>query len=142
MTRYLLDTKILSDALKPQPNVAIGGWIERQAGADLFISVLTVAELRRGVLQRAPGRRRDELEAWFAGPAGPLALFHGRILSFEPAAALEWARIMTEGTAAGSPRSALDTIIAAIAVVNQCIVVTANERHFLGAVEIFNPLKT
>jgi hypothetical protein len=142
MTRYLLDTKILSDALKPQPNVAIGGWIERQAGADLFISVLTVAELRRGVLQRAPGRRRDELEAWFAGPAGPLALFHGRILSFEPAAALEWARIMAEGTAAGSPRSALDTIIAAIAVVNQCIVVTANERHFRGAVEIFNPLKT
>lgn len=142
MTRYLLDTNIVSDAFKLQPNAAIVRWIERQPGADLFISVLTVGELRRGVLQKAPGRRRAELESWFAGPAGPRALFHGRILSFEAAAALEWARIMAEGTAAGNPRSALDMIIAATAVANSCVVVTLNERHFRNVVEIFNPLRT
>jgi predicted nucleic acid-binding protein len=80
------------------------------------------------------------LERWFAGPEGPQALFAGRVLPFDEAAALIWARLMAEGTATGRPRSALDMIIAAVAEANDCIVVTDNEKDFAG-VKIVNPLR-
>ena len=85
------------------------------------------------------GRKRDRLEAWFAGAEGPLALFAGRVLPFDEAAGLVWARLMAEGRATGRPRSALDTIIAATAEANGCVVVTDNEKDFHG-VETFDPV--
>ena len=141
MTRYLLDTNVLSDPLRPRPSAAISEWVQNQVASELFISTFTIAELWRGVLERVPGRRRRELEIWFTGPGGPEALFQGRILPFDLAASLEWARLMAEGAATGRPRSGLDMLIAAIAAANDCVVVTVNERHFQGAVEFFNPLR-
>ena len=138
--RYLLDTDIISNIAKPSPAEPLLAWLAEQDDDDLYISTLTIAEIRRGVLERPAGKRRDELEAWFAGPAGPLALFAGRILGFDEAAALIWGRLMAEGKTIGRPRSALDTIIAAVAEANGCIVVTDNERHFAG-IETVNPLR-
>jgi toxin FitB len=138
--RYLLDTNIISNLTKPKPSASLMAWMADQVDEDLFISSLTVAELRRGVLQVAAGKRRDELEAWFSGPDGPQSLFAGRILSFDEKAALAWGRFMANGKAAGKPRSALDTIVAAVAAVNDCIVVTDNERHF-AEVKTLNPLR-
>jgi predicted nucleic acid-binding protein len=89
-----------------------------QADDDLYISSLTVAEIRRGVLEKPAGNRRRELETWFSGPEGPQALFAGRVLPFDEDAALVWAELMADGRARGRPRSALDTIIAAIAKTN------------------------
>jgi predicted nucleic acid-binding protein len=111
-----------------------------QSDQDLFLASLTVAEIRRGVLEKPAGKRRDQLDAWFSGPAGPQALFAGRILSFDEKAGLAWAELMAEGTSSGRPRSGLDTIIAAIAIANDCIVVTDNEHDFVG-VEIVNPIR-
>ncbi|HEY2134839.1 MAG TPA: PIN domain-containing protein, partial [Xanthobacteraceae bacterium] len=76
----------------------------------------------------------------FAGPEGPRSLFAGRVLPFDEQAALAWARLMADGKARGRPRSALDTIIAAVAEANGCIVVTGNERDFVG-VEMVNPMR-
>ena len=111
-----------------------------QNDADLFISTLTVAEVRRGILEKPNGKRRKQLEEWFAGPEGPQALFAGRVLAFDEGAALIWAALMADGKLRGRPRSALDTIIAAVAEANDCIVVTDNERDFAG-IKIFNPLR-
>jgi toxin FitB len=58
---------------------------------ELFISALTLAELRRGILEKPSGRGRDALERWFSGPEGPQALFQGRILAFDDKAAIVWA---------------------------------------------------
>ena len=138
--RYLLDTVIISEATKLRPSSALIGWLSEQVDTDLFISTLTIAEIRRGILEKKPGRKRRDLEAWFQGAEGPQALFRGRVLPFDERAAMEWGRIMAEGTAAGRPRSALDMIIAATALANECVVVTANERHFQDAVELLNPL--
>ena len=81
------------------------------------------------------------MEAWFAGSEGPQALFAGRVLPFDERAALEWARLMADGTAAGRPRSAVDMIVAATAAAHGLTVATANERHFRGAcVPWVNPL--
>ena len=140
MTRYLLDTNIISDATRPVPSEPLRTWMMEQLDEDLFISSLTIAEIRRGILELPDGRRRDRLEAWFSGAEGPRALFAGRILPFDEAAGLAWARLMAEGTARGRPRSALDTIIAAIAETNGCILVTDNERHFPD-VTVLNPLR-
>ncbi|RHZ90695.1 type II toxin-antitoxin system VapC family toxin [Cereibacter sphaeroides] len=139
MTRYLLDTNILSNLVKPQPSASLMEWMAAQPDEDLFISALTVAEIRRGILEKPRGKKRDALEAWFAGPEGPQALFAGRVLAFDNKAALIWARLMAEGRAAGRPRSALDMIIAAVAGANDCVVVTDNERDFVG-LQIFNPM--
>lgn len=140
MTRYLLDTNILSNITKPTPSVSLITWMAERADQDLFISSLTVAEVFRGVLEKPPGRRRDELETWFSGPEGPQALFAGRILPFDERAGLIWGRLMAEGRTEGRTRSALDTIIAAVAEANACVVVTDNERDFAG-IEIVNPMR-
>jgi toxin FitB len=112
-----------------------------QANDDLFISCLTAAEIRCEILERPVGRKRKELERWFSGPEGPLALFAGRVLAFDEKAALVWARLMAEGMAKGRPRSPLDMIVAAVAEANDCVVVTENERDFAGR-KIVNPVRS
>ena len=136
--RYLLDTNIISHFTKPAPSDSLVSWMAAQSDEDLFIASLTVAEIRRGVLEKPAGKRRDQLDTWFSGPQGPQALFAGRILSFDEKAGLAWAELMAEGKMSGRPRSGLDTIIAAIAAANNCVVVTDNERDFVG-VQIVNP---
>jgi predicted nucleic acid-binding protein len=140
VTRYLLDTNIISNIVEPKPSPFLLAWMGDQADEDLFISSLTIAEIHRGLLEKPAGKKRAELQRWVEGPEGPLALFAGRILPFDEKAALSWARLMADGTAHGRPRSAFDTIIAAIAETNGCVVATDNESHFLGVTAI-NPLK-
>lgn len=103
MTRYLLDTNVIGNATKPVPSQALAGWMSAQTDEDLFISAITLAEIRRGVLERPISRKRRELEDWFSGRSGPGALFAGRILPFDEMAAMAWARLMAEGTAKGPP---------------------------------------
>jgi toxin FitB len=140
VSRYLLDTNIISNATRPEPSETLIAWMADQADADLFISALTVAEILRGLREKPAGKKRRELEHWFSGPEGPQALFAGRVLPFDEKAALAWARLMAHGTATGRPRNALDTIIAAVAEVNDCVVVTGNEKDFPG-LRIVNPLR-
>jgi predicted nucleic acid-binding protein len=140
VTRFLLDTNIISNVTKPVPSESLLAWMAEQIDETLFIASLTVAEIRRGVLEKPAGRKRDQLDAWFSGPEGPSALFAGRVLPFDEKAGLIWARLMAEGTSKGKPRSALDTIVAAIAVANDCIVVTDDEKGFAD-IEIVNPLR-
>jgi predicted nucleic acid-binding protein len=140
VTRYLLDTNIISNVVKPQPSEPLLVWMAAQRDDDLFIASLTVAEIRRGILEKPRGKKRDALEAWFAGPEGPQALFSGRILSFDDKAGLIWARLMAEGKATGRSRSALDMIIAAVAGAMDCVVVTDNEKDFAG-IPFVNPMR-
>lgn len=138
--RYLLDTNIISNVTKPTPSERLLAWMAEQNDDDLFIASLTIAEICRGVLEKPAGKRRERLAKWFGGPEGPQALFAGRVLVFDEAAALIWARLMADGKVQGRPRSALDTIIAAVAAANDCVVVTDNEKDFPG-VEVFNPMR-
>jgi predicted nucleic acid-binding protein len=140
VTRYLLDTNIISNVTKPNPSAALLDWMAGQADNDLFISALTVAEIRRGVLEKPAGRKRALLETWFTGSEGPQALFAGRVLPFDERAGLIWAQLMADGTARGRPRSALDMMIAAVAEANDCVVVTDNEKDFTG-LKLVNPLR-
>ena len=139
MTRYLLDTNIISNVTKPDPSTALLAWMAEQPDNDLFISALTIAEIRRGLLEKPKGKSLL-LEAWFTGPEGPQALFAGRVLPFDEKAGLIWAQLMADGAAKGRPRNALDMIIAAVADANGCVVVTDNEKDFAG-LKFVNPLR-
>jgi toxin FitB len=140
VTRYLLDTNVISNIIKPRPSESLLAWMAAQRDEDLFLASLTVAEIWRGILEKPRGKERDGLDAWFSGPEGPQALFAGRILAFDDKAGLIWARLMAEGKAAGRRRSALDMIIAAVAGANGCVMVTDNERDFAG-LQIVNPVR-
>lgn len=141
MSRYLLDTNIISNVTKPTPSASLLSWMSGQRDEDLFISTLTVGEIWRGLLAMPAGGRQDRLQTWFNGPQGPLSLFDGRVLSFDGQASLRWAELMADGAARGQPRSALDMIVAAIALANDCIVVTDNEKDFTG-LDFINPLRS
>jgi toxin FitB len=140
VTRYLLDTNIISNVVKPQPSETLLAWWAEQRDEDLFIASLTVAEIRRGILEKPRGKKRDALDAWFTGAEGPQALFAGRVLPFDDKAGLIWARLMADGKAAGRPRSGLDMIVAAVAGANDCVVVTDNEKDFAG-IKFINPMR-
>jgi toxin FitB len=140
VTRYLLDTNIISNVVKPRPSESLLAWMAAQRDEDLFIASLTLAEIRRGILEKPKGKKRAQLDAWFSGPEGPQALFTGRILPFDEKAGLVWAELMAAGKAAGRPRSGLDIIIAAVAGANDCIVATDNEKDLAG-VPIINPVR-
>jgi predicted nucleic acid-binding protein len=141
VTRYLLDTNIISNVTKPAPSESLLAWLSEQADEDLFIASLTVAEIWFGVLEKPTGKKRAQLESWFAGSEGPQSLFAGRVLPFDEKAGLIWARLMADGVRAGRPRSALDMILAAVAEANDCIVVTGNEKDFTG-LKFINPLRS
>lgn len=140
MSQYLLDSNIISDVTKPFPSQSLVAWMAGHADEDLFIASITIAEIWRGILEKPAGKKRRELENWFHGAEGPPMLFAGRILPFDIEAAIVWARLMSEGTRMGRPRSPLDMILAAIARANSCILVTDNERHFEG-LNFINPLR-
>jgi predicted nucleic acid-binding protein len=140
VTRYLLDTNIVSNPSRPHPSTPLMEWLAAQDREDLFIASLTLAELRRGVLEAPDGKRRRQLEEWFDGPEGPQAAFVNRVLPFDETAALAWAHLMSDGVRAGRPRSGLDMIIAATAEAHSCVVVTDNEKHFAG-LNFINPLR-
>jgi predicted nucleic acid-binding protein len=70
VTRYLLDTNIISDALKPQPSQPLSAWIENQKVEELFIASFSLAEIWRGVLTTPTGRRKRDLQVWFAARKG------------------------------------------------------------------------
>ena len=141
MTRYLLDTNIISNVTKPSASKSLSVWMSEQADENLFIASMVIAEIWRGILESPAGKRRTQLERWFIDPEGPRALFAGRVLSFDEKAAMIWGRLMAEGARAGRPRSAVDMILAAVAEANNCVVVTDNEEDFQG-LKFINPMRS
>lgn len=137
MNRYLLDTNILSEGTKPIPSPALERWLAAQTDTSLFISAMSLAELRYGVLLKDHGKKRAELENWFEQTR---SFFNGRILPFDDQAAMVWAEIMEAGKRSGRPCDASDTIIAATAHIHGCVVVTANEKDFANG-EVLNPMR-
>jgi predicted nucleic acid-binding protein len=140
VTRYLLDTNIISNITKPVPSKPLIAWMAEQADDDLFIASMVVGEVWFGLLQSPRGKKRSQLESWFTGLEGPRALFRNRILPFDEKASLIWARLMSDGSKAGHRRSPLDMIIAAVAEANDCVVVTDNEKDFAG-LNFINPMR-
>ena len=135
--RYLLDTCVLSELVKREPDSQVLRWIEARNAHELFISAMTWGELQRGVSRLPRSKRRSELTRWLE----QLKIgFESRILAFDQAVAEAWAQMTAQAETQGKPMAAFDSIIAATARANECKLVTRNVRDFAhSGVEAINP---
>ena len=124
--RYLLDTNALSEGVSRRPNPGVIAWGLRQSSLDLFVSVLSFGEIRKGIELRFQDARRATLENWL-GTVLP-AQFQGRILPVDEAVSAEWGRITAVGQKNGRVLPSVDGLLVATAIVHGMTFVTRNER--------------
>ena len=134
----ILDTNVVSELTRPLPNPNVLQWVSERSPNQLYITVITEAELRYGVELLYPGRRRSSLEAAVERMIG--GYFRGRVLSFESEAAPVYAEIRASRRVMGRSIKELDCMIAAIARVNDAVVATRDTGGFDDCgVEVINP---
>ncbi|WEK04683.1 MAG: type II toxin-antitoxin system VapC family toxin [Candidatus Devosia phytovorans] len=127
---YLLDTNVLSEVRRPQPDAAVMAWLDQVDEDRVYLSVISIAEIARGVALLDAGRRRDELAEWLTHDLP--ARFETRLLTVDERVALTWGRLMGEAKRAGRGLSVMDGWIAAVAIVHELVLVTRNIRDFEG----------
>ncbi|MGV0876465.1 type II toxin-antitoxin system VapC family toxin [Martelella sp. FLE1502] len=133
----VLDTNVVSEAMKPEPDAAVRDWLDEQAAETLYISSVTVAELLFGIGALPEGRRKQKLAATLDGM---LPLFEGRILAFDSNAARHYADLAVAARKAGRGFPTPDGYIAAIATAHGFAVATRDASAFDAAgVPVIDP---
>lgn len=122
---YLLDTNLISETVRKTPDAAVMAWLDSLESEQLFVSVLSLGEIRKGALAIADKRRRDKLLAWLQTTLP--AWFEDRVLPVDAAVCDHWADLMVQ---AGQPLPAIDSLLAATAVRAGLVVATRNVRDF------------
>jgi toxin FitB len=125
---FLLDTNVLSEAQRPEPNRGIIEWLDRLDEDRAFISVISLAEIRRGVALMDKGRRRDALAEWLTRDLAER--FAGRILAVDESIAFAWGDLMAAAKKRGIGLASMDGLLAATALVHDLTLVTRNLRDF------------
>ena len=123
----LLDTNVVSEAMKPQPHLGVRNWLDAQAAETLFLSSVTIAELMFGVGALPDGKRKDNLAA---AVEGVLELFAARILPFDTEAARRYGDLAVKARAAGKGFPTPDGYIAAIAAAHGLAVASRDTSAF------------
>jgi toxin FitB len=126
----LLDTNVVSEAMKPEPDPAVRSWLDEQTAETLFLSSVTIAELMFGIGSLPKGKRKDRLTAALDGV---LDLFAGRILPFDTGAARRYADLAVKARAAGKGFPTPDGYIAAIAAAHDFAVASRDASAFAAA---------
>ena len=134
----LLDTNVVSEPLRPAPDARVVAWIDAQALATLYLSAITVGELRASVALLPAGKRRTGLQASLETQVLPL--FAGRVLPFDLACTQAYAELMAKARVAGLAITSADGYIAAIAAANGLAVATRDTGPFEAAgATVINP---
>lgn len=134
---YLLDTCTISEPKQKQPNERVLEWIDAQDESKLFLSVLTIGEIRKGIVRLESGRKKAELENWLE----QLRIrFSRRILTLSEKTFLVWGKMYGEFEQKGIMRPAFDSLLEATALEHDLIFVTRNVKNFQNSqVTILNP---
>ena len=125
---FLLDTNVVSESTKPRPNPGVVAWLAGVEEESVFLSVITLTELRYGVERLAAGRRRRRLDRWLQQEL--LLRFEGRILPIDALVADTCGKLVAHTESVGRPIEARDAFIAATAQVHRLTLVTRNASHF------------
>ncbi len=135
---YLLDTNVVSEWTKPRPDPGVVAWLAQADEDRLFVSVITLAELRHGIERLPPGARRGRLDTWLTDDLP--SRFEARILPIDQPTADHWGKVMARGQGTGRPVGAMDAFIAATVERHGLTLVTRNVTDFeaLG-LQLFNP---
>jgi len=136
--RYLLDTCVLSELVKPKPEKNVIEWVDAHDEHQLFLSVVTIGELHKGIAKLPEGERRTRLEKWVEEDL--TSRFHQRIFSVDSDVASTWGSMLGEAEAGGTPLPVVDALIGATAKVHECTVVTRNVADLeRTGVDVINP---
>jgi toxin FitB len=125
---YLLDTNVVSEAVKPKPSRAVLTWLAEVDEDRVFLSTITIAEVRRGIALAAAGKRRDALERWLRDDL--VERFAGRLIPIDVAVAEAWGDLMGESRRRGTALSVMDGFLAATARARSLTLVTRNVADF------------
>ena len=130
---FLLDTNVVSEWAKPRPDRGVVAWLADIDEDRVFLSVVTLAELRHGIERMHNGARRRRLDDWLRHELQ--MRFEGRILSIDDAVADAWGKVVAGREALGSPIEPMDAFIAGTAQVHGLTLVTRNVSDFELSVE-------
>lgn len=136
--KFLLDTNVISEPQKPHPSIAVERFLRGTREESLHLSVMTIAELYRGLALMGAGRRRVSLERWIIEVLPER--FGDRLLPVTIPTAALWGDVMARSRQGGLNISVMDGFLAATAAVHDLAVVTRNTRHFAGlGLTVINP---
>lgn len=141
MNGYLLDTNCISEAVRAQPEPRVMSWLKAVDEALLYLSVLTLGEIRKGVASLPQSRRRTLLESWLNSELR--ARFSSRILQVDLAIADRWGLLSATAKNEGRALSTIDGLLAATAIQHSLTIVSRNDSDFAGMpIQVFNPWKS
>lgn len=135
---YLLDTCVISELVTKQPNAQVIAWIDSVEEQCLHLSVITLGEIQKGIEKLPDSERKTRLATWLSEELP--RRFVDRIVPIDAKVMLDWGRLTGMLEKEGKPMSVIDSLIAAIALHNNFVLVTRNEADFVNAdIQIFNP---
>jgi toxin FitB len=135
---YILDTNVISELVTAQPNPKVVRWVEEVDPDTIFLSVIAIGELKKGIEKLSESRRKKLLDTWLCEDL--LVRFQDHILSIDTETMLIWGAMNARLEAAGRPISAIDALLAATANQHHCTLVTRNTAHFGNTgIELKNP---
>ncbi|WP_027053761.1 type II toxin-antitoxin system VapC family toxin [Mesorhizobium erdmanii] len=136
--RLLLDTNVLSEVTRPAPDARVLNWLHELDEDRSFISVVSIAEIRRGVVLMDEGRKREALVEWLAEDLPQR--FEQRVLPVDQPIALAWGDLMGLAKRRGRGLSSMDGLIAATAIARELTLATRNTKDFEGfGIDLFDP---
>ena len=136
--KYLLDTCVISELPNQRPNPKVIHWLQIQDPETLYLSFVTIGEIKKGLVKLGASPRVLILETWFEDEI--LKVFEKRILPVDKSVSLAWGRLCGEAERIGRKRPAIDALLAATALVHGMTLVTRNVSDMAGmGVPIFNP---
>ncbi len=137
---YLLDTNVISELISKRPDKKVLEWLDHLDPNTVYLSVITIGEIRKGIEKLPLSKRRDRVKEWLEGDLLPR--FHGRILEITMEVMLAWGELIGRLEKEGRPITAIDSLVAAISLQGNYRLVTRNEHDFKHTgVTIINPWK-
>lgn len=136
--KYLIDTNVISELIARQPNPKVVEWIDQLDPSMVHLSVITIGEICKGIEKLAASKRREAIKEWLETDL--LFRFQGRIVEISIQTMLTWGELTGRLEKQGKPINATDSMIAAIALEGNYVLVTRNEADFQNTgVTIINP---
>jgi predicted nucleic acid-binding protein len=136
--KYLLDTCVISELVTPYPNEKVIKWLEERKENDLFLSVLTIGEIHKGIAKLPDSKKKRVLIKWVEDDLKKR--FMGRVLEITEAIAIQWGDILGDSEKKGKKMSVIDGLIAASAIEEGLTVVTRNIKDIKNSgARIINP---
>ncbi len=135
---YVLDTNVISELVAREPNAAVVEWVDHLDPETVYLSVITIGELRKGIEKLAPSQRKDQLARWLHDDL--LLRFAGKIVDITPGVMMVWGELTGRLEREGKTMPAMDSLIAASVLEGEFTLVTRNEGDFKDAgIPIVNP---